>query len=143
VNGSFLAELVLPGAERSVPVARRLVEQVLTAAGHQNVYGLLLVLSELVGNSVTHSVSGRPGGLVTVDVTDLGDGLARIDVIDQGSLNSAPKIQIPTEAEISGRGLAIVDELAVAWEACVDALGGTRVWAEVSTAEGAQEERRS
>jgi anti-sigma regulatory factor (Ser/Thr protein kinase) len=130
----FLAELVLPGVGRSVPVARRAVEAVLMGAGHRNVYGLLLVLSELVANSVEHSISGRPGGLVTVDVSDLGDGLARIDVIDSGSLD-APKIQAPTPDQCWGRGLAIVEQTAVTWGACMDGLGGTRVWAEVLTTE--------
>jgi anti-sigma regulatory factor (Ser/Thr protein kinase) len=134
----FLAELVLPGVARSVPVARHSVERVLTAAGHQNVYGMLLVVSELVGNAVEHSYSRLPGGLITIDVREIDDDTARIDVIDDGAAN-VPRMRESSETSCRGRGLRIVEQTAVRWGVREDALGGNAVWAEVLTTEDAQD----
>jgi serine/threonine-protein kinase RsbW len=130
----FLAELVLPGVARSVPVARHSVERVLTAAGHQHVYGMLLVVSELVGNAVEHSYSRLPGGLVTIDIREVDDETARLDVIDNGGPD-IPRMREPSETSCRGRGLQIVERTAVRWGVREDALGGNAVWAEVLTAD--------
>ncbi|RVX45188.1 anti-sigma regulatory factor (Ser/Thr protein kinase) [Nonomuraea polychroma] len=132
----FLAELVFPGVSRSVSTARHCVGHVLTMAGHLDVSGAQLVVSELVGNAVVHTISGLPGGLVAVDITAIGDDLARIDVIDGGSA-TVPRMREPTETDPRGRGLRIVDEMAVRWGVRGDACGGTAVWAEVFTVQSA------
>jgi anti-sigma regulatory factor (Ser/Thr protein kinase) len=41
-----------------------------------------LLVSELFGNSVRHSRSGEPGGMVTVAVT-AGGGVVRVEVADR------------------------------------------------------------
>jgi anti-sigma regulatory factor (Ser/Thr protein kinase) len=128
----FLAELVFLGVARSVSVARHCVGSVLAAAGHRYVDGVLLVVSELVGNAVMHTESGLAGGLVTVDVQGIGRQLARIDVIDQGS-NTAPQVREPRDTASSGRGLKIVEMTALRWGVRDDGLGGKAVWAEVLT----------
>ena len=53
----------------------------------------IVVLSELFINAVLHTDSGKPGGLVTVQVTRWRQGV-RIAVTDQGSL-SQPVIRDP------------------------------------------------
>jgi anti-sigma regulatory factor (Ser/Thr protein kinase) len=108
------------------------VGSVLAAAGHRYVDGVLLVVSELVGNAVMHTESGLAGGLVTVDVQGIGRQLARIDVIDQGS-NTAPQVREPRDTASSGRGLKIVEMTALRWGVRDDGLGGKAVWAEVLT----------
>jgi anti-sigma regulatory factor (Ser/Thr protein kinase) len=132
VMETFLAELVFPGLARSVSVARHCVRSVLTAAGHQNVDDALLVVSELVGNAVVHTVSGLAGGLVTVDVREIGQNMTRIDVIDQGA-STAPQVCESGDTASSGRGLRLVEETAVRWGVRDDSLGGRAVWAEVLT----------
>ncbi|MBF8186467.1 ATP-binding protein [Nonomuraea sp. K274] len=123
-----------PGLARSVSVARHCVRSVLAAAGHQNVDGALLVVSELVGNAVVHTVSGLAGGLVTVDIREIGQNMARIDVIDQGA-STAPQVCESSDTASSGRGLRLVEETAVRWGVRDDSLGGKAVWAEVLTTE--------
>ncbi|MEV4102343.1 ATP-binding protein [Nonomuraea sp. NPDC049649] len=123
---------MLPGAPRSVSVARHCVGRVLMDAGHRNVDNVLLAVSELVSNAVRHTVSGLAGGLITVDVREIGDAIARISVIDQGA-KTVPRLREPEEMECTGRGLRIVHEISARWGAEDDALGGRAVWAEVFT----------
>ncbi|MGP3910504.1 ATP-binding protein [Nonomuraea sp. 10N515B] len=132
MNRRFLAELVFPGMANSVPVARHCIKAILAAAGHRNVTGVQLVVSELLANALTHSVSGLPGGLITVGVRAIGDNLARIDVTDNGGV-TAPHVRKPGELDCSGRGLRIVDDTALRWGTGDNSLGGRRVWAEVLT----------
>ncbi|MET7327929.1 ATP-binding protein [Nonomuraea sp. NPDC005650] len=134
MDKEFLAELVFPGKRRSVSMARHCVGNVLQAAGHRCVDGALLVVSELVGNAVLHTVSGQAGGLITVAVREMGDAIARIDVIDQGA-STAPQLRTAGDTSCSGRGLQIVGATAIRWGVHDDALGGRAVWAEVFTAE--------
>ncbi|GAA3259645.1 ATP-binding protein [Nonomuraea helvata] len=130
MNEEFLAELVFPGERRSVSAARHCVRGILKAAGHRCVDDALLIVSELVGNAILHTVSGLTGGLITVAVRQIGDAMARIDVIDQGGL-TVPRMRQPSDTECSGRGLHIVGETAIRWGVHDDALGGRTVWAEV------------
>ncbi|MFI7700345.1 ATP-binding protein [Nonomuraea sp. NPDC049480] len=136
LGGRFLAEFVFPGVPSSVPIARHCVKSVLTAAGHRNVTGVQLVVSELVANAAMHSTSGLAGGLITVDVRTIGNELARIDVMDDGGL-TVPQAREPSEMDCSGRGLQIVEEMALRWGIGDNALGGQRVWAEVLTTDDA------
>lgn len=136
----LLAEMVLPGAERSVSLARHFVGLVLTQAGHQNVDGARLVASELVGNAVLHTRSARPAGLITVEITEIGDELARIEVIDEGAL-TVPRPRKPGEGDGTGRGLWLVEETAARWGVDHDPFGGNVVWAEVFTTEDGPDSR--
>ncbi|SEU14060.1 ATP-binding protein [Nonomuraea wenchangensis] len=133
MTGQFLAELVLPGELGSVRVARHCVKIILTAAGHQDVTDVQLVVTELVANAVQHSISGLAGGLITLDVRSIGDQLARIDVMDDGGL-TVPRIRRSHTLDCSGRGLHLVAETALRWGVGDNALGGRVIWAEVLTA---------
>ncbi|MFC5829516.1 ATP-binding protein [Nonomuraea insulae] len=132
VHEGFLAELVLPGIPQSVSVARHCVARVLRQAGHQNVDDVVTVISELVTNAVSYTVSGLSGGLVTIEIGQIGDAIAAVAVIDQGA-TQAPKMRKSSPATCSGRGLSIVAALSARWGVREDALGGMAVWAEVFT----------
>ena len=93
----------------------------------------LLVVSELAANALTHAESSYRVRLATT-----GPAL-RIEVEDDGT--GTPEPQPLTETEEHGRGLHLVDALAVSWGMEVADAGGKRVWAElaVRTAERAAE----
>lgn len=109
---AVLGRTTVPGRERSVPQARAFVARVL-GPGHRHGYVARLLVSELVSNSVLHSESRRPGGMVTVTVIHLADGI-RIEVTDEGSARSVPTVKDDMLAT-SGRGLYLVESLAADW----------------------------
>ncbi|MBF8188528.1 ATP-binding protein [Nonomuraea sp. K274] len=129
-----LVRMTLPGIARSVSLARRWVADALTAAGHRDADDARLVTSELVGNALLHTGSGRPGGLVRVNVFEIGDALARIEVIDEGA-PTVPKPREPGDGECRGRGLWLVQQTSVRWGNRLIPLQRHLVWAEVSTLE--------
>lgn len=117
----FLTTLALwarafPGTPGHVGEARRFVAHLLQGSPFHD--DAMLVLSELFTNAVLHTESGKPGGLVTVQIARWRHGV-RIAVTDQGSL-SQPVIRDPTgsggPAE-SGNGLYLAAHLAghLAW----------------------------
>lgn len=97
-----------------------------------------LLTSELVTNAIIHaarspafhhpagSLLGHPAGPVLV--VRLGSGKVRVEVHDGSP--SVPVRRYPEPLDLSGRGVAIVDELAKDWG--VEHLpNGKRVWFEV------------
>ncbi|MEV4390553.1 ATP-binding protein [Nonomuraea sp. NPDC049607] len=138
INGEFLGEIVLPGRDSSTPVARHFVGRALMAAGHQCVSDAQLVTSELFTNALTHTHSGRPGGLVVVELMASGDGLARIEVIDEGSA-TLPRPRTPDDGNPHGRGLYLVEQVSKRWGIRLEPYGHKRVWAEVPTKEAVSE----
>lgn len=139
VSRRFLAELVLPGIACSVSLARRWVGDVLRVAGHLDVERARLVMSELVANAVLHTDSGRPGGLVTVEINSIGQERVHIQVIDEGAV-TVPRPRTSGECAVSGRGLRLVEESSVRWGMRRE-LSGYAVWAEVITAASAEAEQ--
>ncbi|MFD0883624.1 ATP-binding protein [Streptosporangium algeriense] len=105
-----------PGKEISIPIAREWARDLLTGQIAAPVLDdVLLLLSEVVTNAVTHSNSGRPpGGQVTVRMT-YAPGDVRVRVTDDGSSTSAPIVRTPDPDEDGGRGLWLVNLLATAW----------------------------
>jgi len=71
-----------PGTPHQVKVARHFVTSLL--AGSPLCDDAVLVISELFTNALQHTGSGRPGGLVVVQVSRWRQGV-RIAVTDQGS----------------------------------------------------------
>ncbi len=114
---------VLPGVPESAMVARRLTRQLL-GDRHPAADTAMLLVSELVTNSVTHSQSRRPGGTVTLAVC-AGSTSVLIQVRDDGG-PSEPRLS-SAEATLEGRGggrdsgdehgygLLLVDALAETW----------------------------
>jgi len=107
---------VLPGVAESAAAARQLTRELL-GAGHPAVDTALLLVSELVTNSVTHSRSGLPGGTVTVAVCT-GSADVLIQVRDDGGLTE-PRVVATQAAEAEGAehgyGLLLVAALADTW----------------------------
>ncbi|MEO3799094.1 ATP-binding protein [Nonomuraea sp. B1E8] len=134
MNDRILVEMTFPGVARSVSLARRWVVDALAAAGHRETDGVRLVTSELVGNAVLHTGSGRAGGMVVVKVFEVSGALARIEVIDQGA-PTVPQPREPADSDSRGRGLWLVQQTSIRWGAGPVALRWNLVWAEVATVE--------
>lgn len=95
----------------------------------------VLVVSELVTNSVTHAKVTSEGQL-SLELTRTVDHL-RIAVIDPGS-KLEPHLTPLEPARRGGFGLRLVAELSSAWGVIRDASGSTRVWCELPLLDGAQ-----
>ncbi|MEU1183486.1 ATP-binding protein [Streptomyces sp. NPDC005820] len=98
-----------------------------------------LVVGELAANAVRHGrVPGRDFGLrLALDVTA---GLVRVEVADAASGKRPPTAPpSPCPEGESGRGLLLVDALAVRRGAADRHPLGKTVWAEVSVGAGGQE----
>ncbi|MFI6889922.1 ATP-binding protein [Streptosporangium canum] len=99
-----------PGRLEAVAQVRRFVAELVD--GLPRAYDIALCVSELAANAVFHSASGEVGGTVEVRVDLHPPGRPEaltVAVVDQG----APRVPHPRRpAEESGRGLALVDELA-------------------------------
>lgn len=129
------ATVTLPGQPRYVARAR---EFVTIALGHDHpcTEPLILIVSELVTNSVIHSRSHLDGGTVTITLSrSPGDGLTarnsiRVEVRDDGAAGLPSLLPVDGFA-VSGRGLHLVDALAAAWNCARDPAGTTTTWAEV------------
>jgi anti-sigma regulatory factor (Ser/Thr protein kinase) len=116
---------VLPGAPESAAAARRLAHQLL-GDRHPVSDTAMLLVSELVTNSVLHSESRRPGGTVTVAVC-AGPTSVLIQVRDDGGparprlpTGQAPEAAADAAAASArsaehGYGLLLVDALAETW----------------------------
>ncbi|MGC5010668.1 ATP-binding protein [Streptosporangium sp. DT93] len=92
---------------------------------------VLLLLSELATNAVTHSDSGRTtDGRMTVYVARL-SGAVHVEVADDGSDASAPAVRVPGTDDDGGRGLWLVEAVAAGWGSYRDESGGS-VWFRVA-----------
>ncbi|MET8170592.1 ATP-binding protein [Streptomyces sp. NPDC005329] len=122
----------LPRHPASVGLARRRVRDHLADWGHgpddPALADAVLVVSELATNVVRH------GPLLErefeVAVTALGDGSCLIEVSDEGRLE--PRLRLVGESEEHGRGLHLVEHLAVAWGVWSRGRHGKTVWALVT-----------
>ncbi|MEV0613904.1 ATP-binding protein [Nonomuraea sp. NPDC050404] len=105
----------LPGLPASVPVARHCARVVLRVPVGDEIDDVLLVLTELTANAITHTRSGLPGGRVRVEFELDGPTRLLVKVIDQGSAK-VPHPRTPTAAiQNDGRGLHLVGSLAKEW----------------------------
>ncbi|GAA4239736.1 ATP-binding protein [Actinomadura meridiana] len=120
-----IGEITVPGVRRSVGVARRFVRD--AAPDLPAVDDMVLVVSELVANAVTHTASGDEGGRVEIVLT-AEDGGYRLEVADCGGAGANPHVKVDPGAE-TGRGMRIVDALASRWGFRLDG-DRTVVWAE-------------
>jgi anti-sigma regulatory factor (Ser/Thr protein kinase) len=106
--------LMLPYTASSVGVARRRLVGDLAEAG---VFEAIacdagLVLSELISNALRHATP-LPGSVVKVSWT-LDDTCVEIAVSDGGG-PTVPMVNKPAANALGGRGLGIVDRLALRW----------------------------
>jgi anti-sigma regulatory factor (Ser/Thr protein kinase) len=117
----------------SVGVARRRLIGDLSEAGvfEATACDAGLVLSELISNALRHATP-LPGSLVRV-AWWLDDDCLELAVSDGGG-PTVPVANQPGHSAIGGRGLSIVDRLALRWGVCSapDGAGETTVWAELA-----------
>ncbi|MFD9456366.1 ATP-binding protein [Streptomyces sp. NPDC059985] len=89
---------------------------------------LQLCLSELVGNVIAHVGEGTP---VSLAVTRTPDGRTRVEVGDPDP-RVWPVLRQAADTDESGRGLAVLDAVAVRWGVRPGPTGGKTVWAELA-----------
>jgi serine/threonine-protein kinase RsbW len=110
-----------------VSQARRFVGELLAGCPARET--LMICVSELCANAITHTASGR-GGVFTVEVHLPRDGVARVAVTDDGSASVPAATSAGPTAE-GGRGLAIVAACTTRW-GFAEAYPGRTVWAEAT-----------
>jgi anti-sigma regulatory factor (Ser/Thr protein kinase) len=116
-------------ADLSAPrESRRLLLRALT--DHPTLDDALLVVSELVTNAVEHTLSGRPGGTVTV-TTAATAAQVYIEVTDDGPRADAPSVPALVDPLVwaeHGRGLHLVARCSSHWGVDHHSDGRTTVW---------------
>ncbi len=105
--------LTVPGRPEQVAAARQFVTGALGEGSPHGETAVLLV-SELVTNSLRHSASARDGGTITITVITGLEGLVRVEVTDDGA-TSLPMVGAGCGSDEGGRGMQLVSVLASAW----------------------------
>lgn len=123
---SLSASIDLPPTAASVPVARRLVRDLLGIWGapHDRDDAALLV-TELVANVVDH-VGGEAS--LALELT-LADGWLRVAVADGSAVE--PVVRELSQERLRGRGMQLVTSIADRW-GVEPHDGGKRVWFELT-----------
>lgn len=122
-DGASTQSGVFVAVPQAVAAARRFISETLTSWGERNlVWDGALIISELATNAVIHGGSAfrvsveRAANVVRIAVEDVGPGL--------------PQSRRAAGDALDGRGLAIVEELALRW-GCDWLDGGKVFWAEL------------
>ena len=118
------ASLAGPGRPDQVHAARVFTSEAL-GGGHPCESVAVLLVSELVTNSVVHSNSRLPGGMITVTVTSAGPDTVRVEIRDAGGPTLPFVKEAGDVAAEGGHGLRLVDRLAARWDYCRDTAGLT------------------
>jgi anti-sigma regulatory factor (Ser/Thr protein kinase) len=106
--------LTVPGGHHDQAHAARVFTAATLTEHHPCAAVAVLLVSELVTNSMLHSNSRLPGGTITITVTGSPGG-ARVEVRDAGSA-SVPVVTGADDALAEhGRGLRLVSDLAARW----------------------------
>jgi anti-sigma regulatory factor (Ser/Thr protein kinase) len=112
-------EIELASDESSIPDARRMVAGALRAGAVDEAVtaDLLVVVSELVSNAVTHG----GGGAVGLAVRDAADCI-EVTVVSDGTadVGPVPSWIMPPPGSVGGRGLALVRALSDRVDAASD-----------------------
>jgi anti-sigma regulatory factor (Ser/Thr protein kinase) len=129
---------MLPYTASSVGVARRRLIDDLAKGGVYDATACdaSLVLSELISNALRHATP-LPGSLVKVS-WQLADDCVEIAVSDGGG-PTVPMVNKPAANALGGRGLGIVDRLALRWGVYARQDGSeTTVWAALPLSDDAE-----
>ncbi|MCX5090981.1 ATP-binding protein [Streptomyces sp. NBC_00365] len=125
MNAPPQLELYLSALPKSVPDLRRTVRQYLDAPCAD----VQLCVTELVGNVIRHLGEGTP---VRVRVVRVDGGRTRVEVADPDPRVMPVLLRAAGDDE-SGRGLALLDAMALRWGVEQGAAGKT-VWCELGEA---------
>jgi anti-sigma regulatory factor (Ser/Thr protein kinase) len=125
----YRTSICLPARVEHVGRAREFVAATL-GADHPCTAVLQLIVTELVTNSIVHSRSGRQvDGTVTLTLTGR-PRRVRVAVTDSGG-PTLPRVQEADFCAEGGRGLYLVDALAITWNCFRNPSGAVTTWAEV------------
>jgi serine/threonine-protein kinase RsbW len=104
----------VPFAATSVATARQHLKSWMTDHGssREHIEDARVIISELVGNSVRHAQPMSDGNIL-ISWAQERRGL-RLSVSDGGSATRPRKLNAPSSA-LAGRGMAIIDSLALTW----------------------------
>jgi anti-sigma regulatory factor (Ser/Thr protein kinase) len=105
--------LTVPGRPNQAAAARQFTARRL-GPGHPRAETAILLVSELVTNSLRHSASARDGGTITITVITSPGGLVRVEVTDDGAA-TMPAVRPRCPADEEGRGMQLVSALASTW----------------------------
>lgn len=115
-----VARRTWPGIEENIRQARHWVRAQLAGQSDTAIDIAVTVVSELATNAIKHTHSGEDGGRFTVHVDASSRRMLFLAVRDEGALvaGSVPTARGlgPCEPLESGRGLAIVAEMALNWD---------------------------
>jgi anti-sigma regulatory factor (Ser/Thr protein kinase) len=125
-GGVVKVERVFANTSTSIRQARRFVAEAIANRAPAMCDSVVLMVSELATNSVRHAGTEFR---VAVAVTRR---LIRVEVTDAGS--GVPTRRSTKPADLSGRGLAIVEKLASDWGVRRSRTGGKTVWFTVPVA---------
>lgn len=126
------AELALPGVTASIPQARRFTTDTLVAWGFEQLVDAgALVVSELATNAVLHARSA-----FTVRLRIEADGQLRVEVVDASVRQ--PELRRHSQGATTGRGMAIVAELADDWGVDPEVVGKV-VWVRLRSVESGRD----
>jgi serine/threonine-protein kinase RsbW len=121
-------QAILPAAERSPGLARRVARDALTTWQLTHLTDtVVLLISELVTNAVLHA---RTGGSGLALLLEYHGACLRIEVHDADL--RVPEPRVPATLDQSGFGFVIVDALADKW-GVRETASGKAVWAELDT----------
>lgn len=119
----------LPAGLEQVARARHIVTRCLGAV-HPQLDDACLLTSEAVTNSLLHSASGDPGGHVTL-VVDWTDVWVQVTVGDAGSATVPYRVNASAD-DTAGRGVDLIDRLALRWGFSRRRAVETQVWFELA-----------
>jgi len=105
--------LTIPGLPEQVHAARAFVGRIL-GSDHPCAFTTVLLVSELVTNSVQHSSSRGPDGIITITVAGIADGV-RVQVADAGGASVPAVDRAGSDIDEAGRGLCLVNDLSAGW----------------------------
>lgn len=117
-----LVEVALPRTLASIPLARDIARDELPPSSEERSADILLVLSEMITNAVRHGQGERFG--LALARTPIG---VHAEVSDAGPGFSATP-HCPPPMSTGGRGLLIIDTIALTWGS-LSTPDGTTVWA--------------
>lgn len=123
-------QLELPPTARAAGIARQAIVAELPDRSPEAVNAVVLLVSELVTNSVRHGGLG-PQGTVELSMQALPHSI-RVEVTDSGP-GFRPGSPLPDPDEGGSLGLLLVERLSDAWGVSNDPC---RVWFEVATTPG-------